>query len=210
MTFRRFRYLRLCLWLNPRFLFAVAGVIASTPSGAAPLSARPATAQFPAPVLAVGKSVATKSPVPNQIAQSSTKTTVRRLNSRNDCGGKSLLDKIAFIESSGRASAIGDGGKARGAHQMHLAAVLDCGGSRADWLALTNRATSDKFAGAYLEQIKTKLAKAGISQASPAQIYFCYREGFYTAKKAGFDVSKSGRTTKSAVKKFNSDLSGAK
>jgi len=192
-------FLRLCLRLNPRFIFAV-GIIAAC--AAAPnLLARPTANQFPAPVLADATAEISRR-VSNRVAQSSNETTVRRQNSRNDCGGKTLLDKIAFIESSNRSACIGDGGAARGAHQLHLAAVLDCGGTRADWIALTNRAVSDKFAGAYIELIKTKLAKAGIKQPSPAQIYQCYNQGFTAAKRTGFDPSKAPKTTRNAIAKL--------
>jgi hypothetical protein len=113
-----------------------------------------------------------------------------------------LLDRIAFIESSNRSDCIGDNGRARGAYQMHLAAVIDCGGTKADWIALTNRATADRFAGAYLNIIQTKLAKAGIKQASPAQVYQIWNCGYTAAKRTGFDPSKAPTITRKAIGKL--------
>jgi len=147
-------FLRVCLRLNPRFIFAV-GIIAAC--AAAPnLLARPTA---------------------------------------------NLLDRIAFIESSNRSDAIGDGGKARGAYQMHLAAVIDCGGTRADWMNLTNRQTADKFAGLYLNKISAQLARENI-QPSPAIYYLCWNMGFGGARRIGFDPSKAPKTTRNAIAKL--------
>lgn len=112
-----------------------------------------------------------------------------------------ILSKFAFIESSNRPNCIGDGGAARGLYQMHLPAVIDCGGTRADWLNLTNAATAHKFAGLYLNRIAKQLARENITP-SPAILYFCYREGFTAAKRKGFDLSKADKITKQAIKKL--------
>lgn len=44
-----------------------------------------------------------------------------------------LLAAIRRVESGSDDSAIGDGGRARGAYQIHLGAWLDSGGRAADW-----------------------------------------------------------------------------
>lgn len=174
-------FLRRCLRLNPKILFAVSvGVILADASAEIMvLSPRPTEA-----VNFAGES-----------GRENGKTT-------RDFSNRQLLSKFAMIESSNRPLTIGDGGAARGAHQLHLAAVLDCGGTHADFIALTNRAVSDKFAGAYLNLIKTKLAKAGIKNASPAQIYMVWNGGFTNAKRRGFNPANAPKITRNAIAKL--------
>ena len=112
-----------------------------------------------------------------------------------------ILSKFAFIESSNRPNCIGDGGAARGLYQMHLPAVIDCGGTRADWLNLTNAATAHKFAGLYLNRIAKQLARENIPQ-SPANLYLCWNLGIGGARRINFDVSKAPKTTQKAIAKL--------
>jgi hypothetical protein len=113
-----------------------------------------------------------------------------------------LLDRIAFIESSNRPAVIGDGGLARGLYQMHLAAVLDCGGTRADWLNLTNKATADKFAGLYLAKMRAQLVKRGVAQPTDAQLYMAWNLGVGGAAKRGFNPANAPKITRNAIAKL--------
>lgn len=116
--------------------------------------------------------------------------------------GTPLLDRIAFIESSHRPHVIGDGGSARGLYQMHLAAVLDCGGTRADWLNLTNKATADKFASIYLAKMRAQLVKRGVAQPTDAQLYMCWNLGVGGAAKRGFNPANAPQITRNAIAKL--------
>jgi hypothetical protein len=116
--------------------------------------------------------------------------------------GTPLLDRIAFIESSNRPAVIGDGGKARGLYQMHLAAVLDCGGTKADWLNLTNKAVADKFASIYLAKIRSQMVKRGVSNPTDAQLYLAWNLGVGGAAKRGFNPANAPAITRKAIAKL--------
>jgi len=116
--------------------------------------------------------------------------------------GTPLLDRIAFIESSNRATVIGDGGKARGLYQMHLAAVLDCGGTKADWLNLTNKATAEKFASIYLAKIRAQMVKRKVFNPTDAQLYMAWNLGVGGAAKRNFDPSLAPKITRNAIAKL--------
>jgi len=116
--------------------------------------------------------------------------------------GTPLLDRIAFIESSNRPAVIGDGGKARGLYQMHLAAVLDCGGTRTDWLNLTNKAVADKFASIYLAKIRSQMVKRGVSNPTDAQLYLAWNLGVGGAAKRGFNPANAPAITRKAIAKL--------
>jgi len=118
----------------------------------------------------------------------------------------SLLKAIATIESSNRPEAIGDGGRARGLYQMHLAAVLDCGGTKSDWFALTNAAVAHKFAGLFLTKLTRQLSREGIQNPSPATLYMVWNCGWTGAKRLGFDVRRAPAATRRACKRIEGML----
>jgi len=57
---------------------------------------------------------------------------------------KRLMKTFALIESSNNPNAIGDGGKAYGLYQFHLARWLECGGTKENWRRAT-RTEQDKI-----------------------------------------------------------------
>jgi hypothetical protein len=159
-------WLRACLRLNPRILFAV-GVIG--------------VSCFP----------------PRQISARPTADTISARQAPND----SFLRAVALIESSNKADAIGDGGKARGLYQMHLAAVQDCGGTKADWLNLTNKAVADKFASIHLARIDSQLKREAVP-INDATRYMVWNLGFNGAKRRGFELAKCPDITRRAIHKM--------
>ena len=83
-----------------------------------------------------------------------------------------LLDRIARVESGNRHHAIGDGGRARGAWQMHKSAWDDTSARRRAAGLPTfpfasgsrDPATARAYAQNHLELLRTSLIRAGLPQ----------------------------------------------
>lgn len=104
-----------------------------------------------------------------------------------------ILRAIGMVESRMVRSAVGDGGKALGAYQMHRAAWIDANEqlkkegkpthARERW---NDRRVQDIVAGAYLRVIRKRLARAGVTNPSPAHLAACWNLGFSKANGMGF------------------------
>lgn len=104
-----------------------------------------------------------------------------------------ILRAIALVESGGSRHAVGDGGRAVGAWQMHPKAWQDANDfrraqglpalSRAKWMS---PGVQEAMAKAFLGLIQTRLARAGVVRPTPTHIALCWNMGFAGAKARGF------------------------
>jgi hypothetical protein len=108
-------------------------------------------------------------------------------------GAPHILRAIAIVESGEDPLAIGDGGKALGAWQMHPKAWEDANAFRkAQGLPEMPRSlwlvpgTQEAMAKAFLSVIQTRLARAGVVRPTASQIALCWNMGFAGAKARGF------------------------
>jgi hypothetical protein len=117
-----------------------------------------------------------------------------------------LLDAIAQIESSGRANAIGDDGKASGMFQLHRAAWEDalkvCPVMGAYEIAAHDPVKSRQAARIYLTLLFQSLQKAGHPQPAPELVYLCYNRGFTGAASISFDIKRAPKHTQRACAKL--------
>ena len=105
-----------------------------------------------------------------------------------------LVEAVAQVESGMNHYAVGDGGAAVGAWQMHPGAWIDGNRQlkkegqkmypRGDYM---NPKASRSVASAYLRLCGARLREAGIKNPSPQQYYLCFTMGFQGFKDAGFD-----------------------
>lgn len=106
-----------------------------------------------------------------------------------------LIDAIIQIESSGRASAIGDSGAAMGLAQFHRGAWQDTTAYRRSKGLITYPYTSATLPGpsrAYLDSWLTlnadRFLKATGRVATPGDLYAIHNLGFSGFQKRGFDI----------------------
>lgn len=95
-----------------------------------------------------------------------------------------LLDAIAAVESGNSRLAVGDGGRALGAWQMHSPAWADANAyrkskglpelSRSDWRSSD---VQTRIAEAFLLVVKARLLAAGVGSPTPGQIALCWNQG---------------------------------
>jgi hypothetical protein len=104
-----------------------------------------------------------------------------------------ILKAISLVESGANLLAVGDSGKALGAWQIHPAAWEDANTyRRSQGLPALPRArwreveVQEGVAKAFLSVIQTRLARAGVSSPTPAQIALCWNVGFTGARSRGF------------------------
>jgi hypothetical protein len=103
------------------------------------------------------------------------------------------MQAVAMIESAGNKNAIGDGGRARGAWQMHRAAWVDAqawqrarGARPWAWSDWQHPQAQTEMAFAYLKVCSRRLEGARV-KVDPVNLYLCYAMGFAAFEKAGFD-----------------------
>jgi hypothetical protein len=104
---------------------------------------------------------------------------------------------VGDVESGMNYYAIGDGGSAVGAWQMHPGAWIDGNRQlkkegqkmypRGDYM---NPKAARAVASAYLRLCGARLREAGISNPSPQQYYLCFSMGFQAFKDARFDPAR--------------------
>jgi len=110
--------------------------------------------------------------------------------------GENFLDAVAMVESSNNAKAIGDGGKATGAWQLHQAARIDAR------RYLGRDGTDRELARAYFQWLQARFVKRYGKQPTRLELYQAYNRGFGNAAKDGFDLSKAPVITQRAVSKL--------
>jgi hypothetical protein len=118
-----------------------------------------------------------------------------------------LIEQIITIESSGKATARGDGGKARGCAQFHYAAWLDVTSWRKARGLSTNsfsQAFDPMVARAYLHSWLTLNAHRFEDhtgrKATGAELYAIHNLGFEGFRKAGFDLANCPAITRRKAK----------
>ena len=104
-----------------------------------------------------------------------------------------ILRAIALVESGGSRHAIGDGGKAVGAWQMHPKAWQDANTfRRAQGLPEIPRSrwrerwVQEAMAKAFYSLIQTRLVRAGVVRPTASHVALCWNLGFAGAKARGF------------------------
>jgi hypothetical protein len=109
-----------------------------------------------------------------------------------------ILSALISVESGGNDRAIGDGGEARGALQIHREVVADVNrisGKRFDWVRMTNRAEARQVAEIYLRHYATpqRLGRA-VTPQDVARIW------------NGGPMGYKSKATLPYLKKFNSRI----
>jgi hypothetical protein len=125
-----------------------------------------------------------------------------------------LIEAVCQVESNGRATAIGDGGKASGAFQFWSATWQHTTQIRQrDGLPTTSYKEGSKdikwsrlYAASYLRWIEKYIRDRGVKYPTAGQIYMGYNWGVGNARKVKFDVSKSPATTQRAIRKIEAWL----
>lgn len=120
---------------------------------------------------------------------------------------ETFLDSVAMIESSGRAGAIGDGGKARGMFQFWPGSWEDA--------RIVNPLIGDYQTGSvdpvrarlaartYLTILAVRYQKRASRSPSPQELYAMYNIGFGGFfSKYGGDISKCPAITQRAIKRI--------
>lgn len=122
-----------------------------------------------------------------------------------------LLDKFAMIESNYNHNAVGDGGKALGAWQMHKAAVCESintlyrktGNNFAEVGITWNKETmfnplhSRMIAKAYMLILEEQMIKCG-QTPTPIKLYMAWNMGFTGARHHRFNYESWGLDSKRA------------
>jgi len=109
---------------------------------------------------------------------------------------RQLLEAIGQVESGMNRAAIGDGGKALGAYQMHPAAWSDGNArlraegrttySRTAWRDAT---AQDMVASAYLRWLRSRVQALGAASPSPEVLAVCWRLGASGAARRGYPLT---------------------
>jgi hypothetical protein len=113
-----------------------------------------------------------------------------------------LVDKFAIIESNYNHEAVGDGGKALGAWQMHKAAVYESvnrlyrntGNNFSDCGMTWNKETlfdplkSRMIAKAYMLILEEQMHKLKV-EVTPIKLYMAWNMGFSGARSNGFSIT---------------------
>jgi len=104
-----------------------------------------------------------------------------------------ILRAIALVESGGSRHAVGDGGRAVGAWQMHREAWQDANTfRRAQGLPEIPRSrwregwVQEAMAKAFYSLIQARLARAGVVRPTASHMALCWNMGFAGAKARGF------------------------
>lgn len=106
-----------------------------------------------------------------------------------------LTNAIGAVESGMNYAAVGDGGKAVGAWQVHVAAWITANQwrekqgmpkvSRKEWRVPENQRA---IAVAYVSWCRERLVDDGILNPTPEQIYLAYSMGYSAAKAIGHSL----------------------
>lgn len=118
------------------------------------------------------------------------------------CSGLSFIDALAYVESGYDYNAVGDGGKALGAWQLHRTAWEDVrrkhpvvGQHRINAIGTRNARTQRFAAETYLAILRQRFASAGIENPCYRQLHAAWNMGFRGFRSIGFDASRAPTTT---------------
>ena len=116
-----------------------------------------------------------------------------------------FLEAVAQIESSGGRYTIGDGGRAHGAWQMHIAAWKDTTAYRKqrgepvwNYSQAHNTTVARLYARDYLTILENRLRTALKREPTPEMVYAAYNMGFSRFAGLGFRLEHAPRTTRLA------------
>lgn len=116
-----------------------------------------------------------------------------------------FLEAVAQIESSGGRYTVGDGGRAHGAWQMHVAAWKDTTAYRKrrgeqvwSYKFAHDTAVAKVYARDYLTILENRLRDALRREPTAEMVYAAYNMGFTRFAGLGFRLEISPRTTQSA------------
>ena len=127
----------------------------------------------------------------------------------NAVASASVLDAVAFVESGGKHSAVGDAGKARGAWQMHRAAWQDAAARlRVAW-PFTDAHDLHKarlIAAEHLRWLNAQFVQRTGRTPTPADSYALWNLGVAGYARRNWDLSRCPEITQRAVRKLNSFL----
>lgn len=120
-----------------------------------------------------------------------------------------FLERVAYVESNNRASAIGDNGKAVGAFQFwaigweHASQLRKASGQPVwPYYEARDYAKSKEYARTYLTYLERSLAKALGRQPTEGEIYAAWNCGLGRFRQLGFDLNRVPTTTKNAISKL--------
>ena len=116
-----------------------------------------------------------------------------------------FLEAVAQIESSGGRYTVGDGGRAHGTWQMHVAAWKDTTAYRKrrgeqtwSYKFAHDTAVAKIYARDYLTMLENQLRSASRREPTAEMVYAAYNMGFTRFAGLGFRLEISPRTTQSA------------
>lgn len=119
-----------------------------------------------------------------------------------------LTNAIGAVESGMNYAAVGDGGKAVGAWQVHVAAWITANQwrekqgmpkvSRKEWRVPENQRA---IAVAYVSWCRERLVDDGILNPTPEQIYLAYSMGYSAAKAIGHSLVTAPRAKADAAER---------
>lgn len=104
-----------------------------------------------------------------------------------------FVRQVSLIESSHRASVVGDNGRSVGQYQLSRAAWTDAQIAQPNLARFsydrfaTHPEVSKLVAKAYLKHLESGLARNGIKNPTPIQLYMAYNMGMGSAKRFGFN-----------------------
>jgi hypothetical protein len=120
-----------------------------------------------------------------------------------------VAEAIAYTESLGNYRAVGDGGFAYGAYQMHKVAWEDTndfrkknGLSPFPWYNKRYKATQDIMCMSFVELIKHRFKKDYGRLPLPKEIYMAYTMGYEGAKRADFHILNAPEYKQRAILRF--------
>jgi len=120
-----------------------------------------------------------------------------------------IAEAIAYSESLGNYKAIGDGGKAHGAYQMHKVAWDDTNNFRKKyklstfpWTNRKYKAAQDIMCMSFIELIKQRFKADYNRSPLPKEIYMAYTMGYQGAKDCEFKILNAPEYKQRAVLRF--------
>ncbi len=121
-----------------------------------------------------------------------------------------FLNALALVESGGRDTATGDGGRARGPFQIWRGTWNDVNktqGWRVPYeTGATNRTQARLYARAHLLRLERQLAATLPIAPTVEQLYAAWNLGFSGFQRRGFDLSRCPQITRRAASKLNQNL----
>lgn len=120
-----------------------------------------------------------------------------------------FLERVAYVESNNRSSAVGDNGKARGAFQFwsigweHTSQLRKAKGLPVySYYAASDAAKATEYARTYLQYLEASLKKSLGREPTAGEVYAAWNCGLGRFRQLGFDLSRVPTTTKKAISKL--------